>query len=130
MMARILLADDDPLVHKTLREVLASAGHDVMDASNGIEAVSLALAHDFDVIVADVIMPGKAGLEVIAEIKAAKPGARIVAISGGGRIRNLEVLKIARRIGAVLVLAKPFTPNELIETVDRALALPGATLTD
>lgn len=130
MTARILVADDDPLVHETLRNVLARAGHEVTVASNGIEAVSLALAHDFDLIIADVIMPGKAGLEVIAEIKAAKPGARIVAISGGGRIRNLEVLQIARRMGAVSTLAKPFTPNELVEAVDRALAPPGAALAD
>jgi len=130
MTARILVADDDPLVHETLRNVLARAGHEVTVASNGIEAVSLALAHDFDLIIADVIMPGKAGLEVIAEIKAAKPGARIVAISGGGRIRNLEVLQIARRMGAVSTLAKPFTPNELVEAVDRALAPPGAASTD
>ena len=67
-------------------------------------------------------MPKKEGVETIIELKRDYPSVRIVAISGGGRTRNLDFLKLARGYGADKVLAKPFSEEELLSAVDGCLA--------
>ena len=121
-MARILVIDDEELARFTVKDFLEGAGHDVVEARDGEEGVNFQKAHPFDLIVTDIIMPKKEGVEAIIEIKQDNPGVKVIAISGGGRTRNMDFLQLAKQFGADRVLAKPFSEAELLESVDACLA--------
>jgi CheY-like chemotaxis protein len=104
-----------------MREILESAGHEVVEAKNGAQGISFQRAQPFDLVVTDIIMPEKEGVETIIELKRDFPDLPIVAISGGGRTRNLDFLKIAAQYGATRILAKPFSEEELVEAVEGSL---------
>jgi DNA-binding response OmpR family regulator len=116
-MARILLVDDEPLLRETLRIALQAAGHDVSVAQNGAVALALLADQSFDVIVTDVLMPETDGLEMIMRIRKESGNVRIIAMSGGGRTRNMDMLDFAKSFGADAVLPKPFLPRQLISSV-------------
>ena len=120
-MARILVVDDEELARYALREILQSAGHEVVEAINGNEGVALQRAQPFDLVVTDIIMPEKEGVETTIELKRDYPSLKVIAISGGGRTRTLDFLKLARQYGADKVLAKPFSEEELLESVGACL---------
>jgi len=120
-MARILVIDDEDLARFTIKDFLENAGHEVVEARDGEEGVHFQKAQPFDLIVTDIIMPKKEGVETIIEIKRDFPEIKIIAISGGGRTRNLDFLELANKFGADRVLAKPFTELELIEHVEACL---------
>ncbi|MFC1673243.1 response regulator [Pseudomonadota bacterium] len=121
-MASVLVADDEELARFTIREILEAEGHTVVEAKNGVEAIDLFTKQPTDIIVTDIIMPDKEGIETIIELKRDHPGIKIVAISGGGRTRNLDFLELAKRYGADAVLAKPFSEQELIDVINTLLA--------
>ena len=123
-MARILVIDDEELARYTIREILDSAGHEVVEADNGVKGVELQDAQPFDLIVTDVLMPEKEGIETILDVLQDHPRQKIIAISGGGRDRYLGYLETARRLGASRTLAKPFSKSELLESVDYCLTRP------
>ena len=75
-----------------------------------------------DLVITDIIMPDQEGIQTITEMRAAKPDAKIIAISGGGRIGNTDFLKIAQVLGAMAVIPKPFDLDELMMTVRDCLA--------
>ncbi|WP_298722215.1 response regulator [uncultured Ferrovibrio sp.] len=116
-MARILLVDDEPLLRETLKTALHAAGYTVALAPNGDAALKLLATEAFDVIVTDVLMPETDGLEMIMRIRKQAKDVRIIAISGGGRTRNMDMLEFAKSFGADTVMAKPFLPKQLIETI-------------
>lgn len=116
-MARILVIDDEELARFTIREILETAGHDVTEARDGEEGIAFQAANPFDLIITDIIMPRKEGVETIIELKRDHPNLRIIAISGGGRTRNLDFLKLAEEYGADKVLPKPFSEDELLAAV-------------
>lgn len=116
-MARILLVDDEPLLRETLKIALQAAGHVVSVAQNGTAALALLADQSFDVIVTDVLMPETDGLEMIMRVRKESGNVRILAMSGGGRTRNMDMLDFARSFGADAVLAKPFLPKQLISAV-------------
>lgn len=120
-MARVLVIDDEELARFTVREILETAGHEVIEARDGVEGLALQRAQRCDLVVTDIIMPRKEGVEMIIEMKQEQPGLKIVAISGGGRTRNLDFLKLAKEFGADKVLAKPFSADELVATVRECL---------
>jgi CheY-like chemotaxis protein len=119
-MSRILLIDDDDALRKMLRLTLVELGHSVIEARNGREGLEAHARHPIDVVLTDIIMPEKEGLETIMELRRGQTPARIVAMSGGGRIDAQDCLALARRLGAQSVLEKPFT----IEQMEAALATP------
>lgn len=121
-MARILAMDDEELARFTMREILESAGHEVVEAKNGNQGMSFQKAEPFDLVITDIIMPEKEGIETIIELKRDFPKLPIIAISGGGRTRNLDFLKLAKQYGAYKILAKPFTEKELLDSVQSALS--------
>jgi CheY-like chemotaxis protein len=123
-MATILIAEDDPLLRRMLAEVLGARGVRVVEASNGEEAVHAALERRPDVALLDLVMPTMDGLEAIKFLRAECPGLKIVALSGGGRNRSLDILKLADRLGADACLAKPFTPKQLIQLLTDRFGLP------
>lgn len=117
-MVRILLVDDEPLLRDSLTIALQRAGHTVTVAQNGAAALKLLAGKTFDVIVTDILMPETDGLEIIIRIRKDSGNLRIIAMSGGGRTRNMNMLEFATSFGADAVLAKPFLPKQLIASVD------------
>ena len=125
-MATILVIDDEEMVRATLRLALEAAGHRILEASNGDEGLQLLDTHEIDLTITDIIMPEKEGIETIIGIRRRQPDARIIAISGGSRSQDIDFLRIAERLGAVHSLAKPFSPQMLLELVEAAMAGAGA----
>ncbi len=121
-MARILVIDDEELARFTLQEILQGANHEVVEARNGNEGIAFQRAQPFDLIVTDIIMPEKEGVETIIELKRDYPDLKIIGISGGGRTRNLDFLEMAKQFGADKIIAKPFSEKELLENVNACLA--------
>jgi len=114
LMARILLIDDEETFRVTLAKILQLEKHEVTTAANGVEALKLVMNGKFDLVITDLVMPEKEGLETIVEIRKILPELKIIAMSGGGRGTAYDYLKIASRMGADKTLAKPFTKAELV----------------
>lgn len=120
-MARILVIDDEVQVRTMLRQMLERSGYEVMDAEDGEGAIQLHREQPADLIITDIIMPGKEGIATISELLRNFPELKIIAISGGGRIGPEEYLDIARRLGAMRTLTKPIERKELLEAVQELL---------
>lgn len=123
-MARILVVDDDNQVRKFVAQTLHRAGHETLGACDGNDCLSLYRQNKVDLIIMDIIMPEKEGIETIIEIRRLNPCAKIIAISGGGRIGPESYLLTAKGLGALETLQKPFTTEELLSSVERVLAIP------
>ena len=119
-MAKILVIDDDPELRSILGEMLSKAGHQIFAASDGKEGLALYRERRPDLIVTDIFMPGRDGLFVIKEV-AHDADVKVIAISGGGRNRDFDVLREARDFGAWRTLQKPFGPNDLLTLIDDVL---------
>lgn len=115
MAVSILVIEDNALARFTMREILEDAGYEVAEAETGDQGIELQNQLGFDLVVTDIIMPKKDGLDTIAELKGAYPHLPVVAVSGGGRTRDCDILDAAREAGADRVLHKPFTNEELVE---------------
>ena len=120
-MANILLVDDNPGLLELQAEFLRSAGHNVVTASDGMVALNKFREGNFDVVVTDLVMPEKEGIEVILELQKSQATTKIIAVSGGGRGNAQNYLTMAKQLGAFATLAKPFTGAELLRTVEQAL---------
>lgn len=118
---RILVVDDDAATRRSLDLLLSKAGYTVMQAGDGAGAVRLWRDHGGDLVILDLFMPEKDGLETIIELRAHDPTVRILAMSSGGRNARLDVLADAKLLGAVLTIEKPFTASQMLAMVDRAL---------
>jgi CheY-like chemotaxis protein len=119
----ILFVDDDPNILLGVRRVLRGLHPEwqIALAENGHEAMKLLARSIFDVVVTDIFMPEKEGLELIRDLRVHYPEVRIIAMSGGGQSGNLRFLDIAKALGAHRTLSKPFTPQEMIEAVREVL---------
>lgn len=118
---RVLIIEDDPAVRAILYEVLAGAGYRVVEAADGKEGLRLFETQAPGLVVTDMLMPEKDGIETIVAIRRKAPDVGIVAISGGGRARNMGFLDFSKTVGATEVLAKPFSREQLLDAVHRAL---------
>jgi two-component system chemotaxis response regulator CheY len=121
-MSLVLVIDDDPAVCLVMRHLLERHGFEVSTASDGQSGLSRFAELNPDLVIVDILMPGKEGMATILEMREAQPEARILAMTGGGSFAANEVLRIAELIGADNSLSKPFAPAELISTVERCLA--------
>ena len=119
---RILVADDDPGIRRTLHVGLTKAGYDVVEARNGEEAIRLWRDDGADLVISDIYMPDKDGLEVIMELHAESPSTPVIAMTDGGRSKNLDPLRHSEVFGAVRTIAKPFTLEEMLAIVKQELA--------
>jgi CheY-like chemotaxis protein len=117
MKPRILVVDDEPQIRSMLHDALTKAGFDVSEASDGKEAIDTLRKSSFDVVIADILMPEKDGLEVIMYLQRESPLTKCVAISSPS---NRVFLQSAQLLGATRVIEKPFTAGE-VETVVRDL---------
>lgn len=116
-MARILVIEDEHEVKEALRMMLEQEGHEVITASNGEEGIQIYARNPTDLIITDLLMPEKDGVETLLELRADFPDARIIAISGAEQ----EFLPRAKEFGAARTLSKPFRQKELIDAVNETL---------
>ena len=120
-MARVLVIDDEEQVRTLIREVLEGAGHEVMEAGNGREAMKLYEANPTKVVITDLVMPEQDGLETIRELRRRFPTVKIIAVSGAQQKLNLELLYVAEKLGALHTLEKPFEIRKLVALVEELL---------
>ncbi|HSI09052.1 MAG: response regulator [Rariglobus sp.] len=123
-MARILLIDDDEPFRSVLKVSLQQMGHDVIDARDGCEGVALYTGGGFDIVVTDLIMPDKEGIETIMDLRKLNPAVKIIAMSGGGRVTSVDYLQIARQVGAKRILAKPFLYEDIKVAIEQLMESP------
>jgi DNA-binding response OmpR family regulator len=116
-MPSILIVDDDENLRDGLRRTLHQAGYEVREASDGLQGLRSVEQTPVDVILLDIFMPGKEGLETIRELRRAHSAIRIIAMSGGGSKGSFDVLTMAGWLGARRTLAKPFSREQLLEAV-------------
>src|SRR5437016_14421021 len=123
-MARILVIDDDALLRGAIRVVLESAGYEVIEAADGDAGLRLHREPGADLVVVDLFMPERDGLEVIRAVRAEAPQAKIIAMSGGSSLQ-LDLLDAATAFGASRTLRKPFAPSMLLAAVRELLGERG-----
>ncbi|MEK9970726.1 MAG: response regulator [Ferrovibrio sp.] len=121
-MAKILVIDDNPEFRDILRRHLEANGHAVTLAANGEQGLALLGEGSFDIVLTDILMPQRDGVEVLREAKRRWPDLPVIAVSGGGWIGATELLAMAERLGADKVLQKPVRRDDLISAVDAALS--------
>jgi CheY-like chemotaxis protein len=121
-MTRILIIDDEAPVRSVLRQILEKEGYEVIEAEDGEIGMKRYREHPADLVITDILMPEKEGIETILALRKVSPDIKIIAISGGGRTRKLDVLPLAKMFGAVRTLAKPFTRDDLLAAVKGVLA--------
>ena len=119
----ILLVEDSPEVSLSVREILASVGHDVDDVANGKEALAKLADHSYDMVVSDIWMPEMDGISLLKEIRGAGNDVPVVVISGGAPNAPLTyTAPLASTFGANAVIYKPFEKEELLKTIDAVMA--------
>ncbi len=121
-MAHILIIDDDELIRITLHNILERAGYETTLATNGQDGLTKFKARPADLIILDMILPEKGGIEVFTEFRQAQPDVKIIAISGGVWGKAIDNLQTLKDLGADHCLAKPIGRDELLEVVGRLLA--------
>jgi DNA-binding NtrC family response regulator len=122
-MARILVIDDEQHIRIIIQELLTREGHLVNLAYNGEEGMKLAARTTYDLVITDVVMPEKDGLEVLMELKQLVPLVRIIVMTGGGDRLNIhDLLTMAKLLGANRVLPKPLDFDKLPGVVAEVLA--------
>ncbi len=121
-MASILVIDDDVRVQEFIQIVLEEAGHEVRCAGNGVEGLIAHRQRPADLILCDLFMPVKEGLETIQELHQEFPQVKVIAISGGwSQDGRIDLLPVAKLFGAAAVLHKPLMPAELADKVEQIL---------
>ena len=122
----VIVSTDVPLAGLPLPGGGVSSGRPqamlLIEADSGKDALQVCRTEPPDLVLTDLIMPDTDGMEVIRELRRSAPDVKIIAMSGGGRVDALDYLWIARRLGAVCTLNKPFQTGELVEAIDRALS--------
>jgi DNA-binding NtrC family response regulator len=117
---KILVVDDEADICEMTKLLLEKAGHEVAWTTDSRHVARLVEERGYEAVITDMLMPNKDGLEVMAELRRLKPGVRIIASSGGGRVSSGSYLHIARKSGAHALLSKPFTLSELENCLDEA----------
>ncbi len=116
-MKRILIIDDDLIIRQILRDLLEPHNYHIVEASNGAEGLNLQLNNPFDLIVTDIVMPEKEGIETIIELSREFPETKIIAISGQGKLYMGEYLEMAEKLGADAIFSKPIEPEVFVQKV-------------
>ena len=121
-MATILIIDDDTHIRQLLRAVLEALEHQIVEATNGREALGALQTISPSLVIVDILMPEMDGIEMIRTIRKTTTDIKIIAISGGLSIEGVDALDIAQRLGATRTMHKPFTIRGLINMVQDLLA--------
>ena len=114
-MKRIVVIEDDMVIRESLKEILELNNYEVMTIDSGLDLAKRVNKFNPDILITDIIMPDKDGIEIIIEAKKTYPNIILIAISGGGRIDSESYLNTARYLGADATLKKPFSPAQLLD---------------
>ena len=123
-MASIMVVDDEKQTRMMLRQMLERAHYEVIEATNGYEAIQIFREHPADLIIMDLIMPRQEGIETIIEMRSEFPYVKIIAMSGGGRIGPAPYLDLATKLGALRTLSKPIEREILLDNIREVLEKP------
>jgi DNA-binding NtrC family response regulator len=119
--ARILIIDDEVQIREMLSQMLTREGYQVVHARDGKEGMQACREQTIDLIITDIIMPEKDGIEMILELRHGFPALKVIAISGGGRLGPNGYLEMAKKLGAHRTFFKPFNRKEILDAVQELL---------
>lgn len=120
-MKKVLIIDDEQQLRALLRIILVREGFAVQEASDGRAGLALWRQSPADLVLTDLFMPETDGIEVIRVVKQSSPEAKIIAMTGGGHARMLEIAEAAKIFGAEHILYKPFGRESLLSAVNALL---------
>jgi DNA-binding response OmpR family regulator len=123
--SKVLVVDDDPGMIEFARDALTAEGFEVISANNGEQGLRLLKQEPVDLVIMDILMPVKDGLETMMELRKGQKAPKVIAMSGGGAFHLAGALSWAEKMGARRTLRKPFTPDELVAAVRRTLGETG-----
>ena len=126
-MSRILVIDDNTSMREAVCEMLQQAGYDTISVESGRQAAQIHRSDPVDLIITDLFMPDTDGLEIIYQFRHEFPNVKIIAVSGGGSRGLVELLSVAKKMGAQRALMKPFSWEDLLAAVQELLAPPTTT---
>ena len=118
---RVLIIDDEPTALELLRRIVATAGYETVLATNGSEGVEMFHKEPCDLVITDMVMPVKDGLQTILDLRAEAPNVPVIAISGGGTISKERYLAVAGYLDKVITIAKPFAIEVMMDAVEKLL---------
>ena len=123
MRKRILIADDEKALLNSMQLVLKKfmTDYEVLTTTNSVEVPRMIEEFAVDILVTDILMPDKDGLELIREVRKKYPLVKIIAMSGGGNIRKEDYLDMAKNLGSSYSLTKPFSEDELISALKKVV---------
>jgi len=121
MAARILVIDDEEEVRDIIKQMLELEGYEVITAVDGNQGIKLFKQEPADLVITDIIMPDKEGIETIIELRNQFPDVKIISISGGGRIGPHDYLNMAKKLGAERSFTKPFERKKLLKAIEELL---------
>jgi DNA-binding NtrC family response regulator len=122
---RILIIDDEQIVLEVLCKILQLEGYEVVTAASGDEGIELFGQKPFDLVITDMVMPGKDGLQTILALRQEDPDLAVVAMSGGGTISKERYLAVAGYLDGIVTITKPFSLESITKTVAELLSEAG-----
>lgn len=118
----LMVVDDDDQLRNLLKEIFSRMNYQVITACDGSDALKKMMQVKVDLVILDIIMPEKEGIETLSDIRVIYPETKIMAVSGGSQLLSAPILlNIAQKMGADEVIKKPFDLNEIIDAVDKLL---------
>jgi DNA-binding response OmpR family regulator len=124
---RILTIEDDAAIRRGIVDALTYAGYQVLEAANGCDGCQAAIARDYDLLLLDMVLPGKSGLEILREVRNARPTLSVIILSARGEERDRVS---GLRLGADDYVVKPFSVAELLARIDAVLRRAPSRPTD
>jgi DNA-binding NtrC family response regulator len=121
-MASILITDDEPSIRKLLGVMLKDAGHIVYQASNGVEAMRILDAKKIDIMIIDIVMPEKGGIETIMQVRENHPDLDLIVVSGKVSIENDAFQNLIKQYRVYKVFDKPFEKEDIFSAVEELAA--------
>ncbi|MBW2684150.1 MAG: response regulator [Deltaproteobacteria bacterium] len=121
-MKRILIIDDEQIVLEVLRKILELEGYEVATAANGDEGIELFSQKPFDLVITDMVMPEKDGLQTILDLRKETPDLAVIAMSGGGTISKERYLAVAGYLDGIITITKPFSLESITGAVAKLLS--------
>lgn len=122
-MANILVADDHKSVRTSLRKILENNNHKVMEAEDGVEAIEVLQENDIDLLVMDIYMNNKGGIETLLDLSVTRSGLNVILITGIPKTDSEAFTNLISHLGAKHILYKPFKKSEIIEAVNDVLKI-------
>ncbi len=120
-MAQILIIDDDSDFRRMLIRMLKQADHEVVEASNGEEAMKIYQKDQTDLVITDIFMPEKEGIETVKELRENNPKVKIIVMSGGGANLKFSYLDQMKLMGVQKTFEKPFVTEDFLKAVKELL---------